>query len=77
MIAFMIDEDLGFIGEAAKSCGMNDPVPIALERCPQVAGRLVEESPAALPGYASICGDRPFCRTGMDRHRRHPVFDPP
>jgi hypothetical protein len=54
MIAFVIDENLGLVLEAAESRGVDDAVAIALKRRARWAFGLGHEAAAAFPGLGSI-----------------------
>jgi hypothetical protein len=56
VIAFMIDEHLGLILEAAERGAVHDPVAIALERAAQARGGLGVAPAAAVVGVAGIVG---------------------
>ena len=54
MIALVIDEDLGLVGEAAERGRMDDPVAVALELRPRRRRRLGHETPGSASGIRRI-----------------------
>ena len=54
MIAFVVNEDLGLMLQAAEGRGMDDPVTVALEIAPGRRRRLGVQAPAAPHRVASV-----------------------
>jgi hypothetical protein len=48
-VAFVIDEDLGLVFEAAKGGGMDDAIAVALEFAARLGARLRNALPRLLP----------------------------
>ena len=53
MVALVIDEDLGLVGEAAEGGGMDDAVAVALELAARRRGGSGRRRPRAAPGSAA------------------------
>jgi iron-sulfur cluster assembly accessory protein len=64
VVALVIDEHLGLVGEPAKRRAMNNPVAIPLKRRANDAIRLVGEPSPAFSGKAGIGGGRAGSRRG-------------
>jgi hypothetical protein len=64
MVALGVDEHLGLVLEAPERLGMEDPVAVALERRPEVVGRL-RTVPAAAVGGAERGGCEPLELLGL------------
>ena len=58
MVTFIINEDLRFIFQAAKSGGVNNPVTVTLKRIAMRARRLVINAPPRIFGNARIFRQR-------------------
>ena len=57
MVAFVVDEYLCLVFQAAESSGMDDAVTVALERGARVAFFLAVEASAAVRGVAGVRGE--------------------
>jgi hypothetical protein len=58
VIAFVIDEDLGFVFETAKGCGMDNAIAIALKAGAHPMRRLRHNPPPARARTHRVCGER-------------------
>ena len=67
MIAFVIDEDLGLVVEAAERGGMEDAVAVARVERAGRARRLGDQPAPAFPLIDGVSGERPLIRGGLDR----------
>ena len=70
MVAFVIDEHLGLIGQPPESRGVNDAVAVALEWGAQRAARFLMKTPAAGGSRTGIGGDGALSETAGERHLR-------
>jgi hypothetical protein len=68
VVAFVIDENLGFVGETPEGGRMDNPVAIPPERIPACAGRL-DVAPA--PALRRIGGINRSLAPRFDRHAPH------